>query len=295
MQHGDRDATLQSTISPADSSVICVGKMKLTQLKIELQTQSRVAINQDAVKEYANAMMDGTKFPPITAFHDGKHYYLADGYHRYFAAKKAGLEEIDCKIIKGTLRDAILHSVGVNADHGLQRTNEDKRKAVMKVLDDLEWSEWSDNVIANTCAVSGAYVGRIRKTLNLQVKEKKYIDKQGKTSVINIENIGKKELPPELPKELPEDDDQLQELADANVELAEENTLLKDRLAIASVDATPEEKIQLTETMEQLRAIIKRQEAEITVLKSSRDGLQQKNADMLKQLAYWKKRAEKAA
>jgi SMC interacting uncharacterized protein involved in chromosome segregation len=87
----------------------------------------------------------------------------------------------------------------------------------------------------------------------------------------------------------------MQELAIAHIELAEENVLLKDRLAASFVDATPEEKNQLVETMEQLRATIKAQEAEIVALKASRDGLQQKNADMLKQLAYWKKQAERAA
>lgn len=299
MQHGDRDATLQSTISPADSSAICVGHMKITQLKIELQTQSRVAINQDAVAEYADAMMDGEKFPPVTAFYDGKYYYLADGYHRYFAAKKAGLNDIECDVKNGTLRDAVLFSVGVNSAHGLRRNNEDKRKAVMTILDDVEWVEWSDVVIAKNCQVSSAFVGRVRKVIklelgNLETKQRKYVNKHGTVVSVDTTNNGRraKEPPEVMP---PEEDHHVQELSDANVELAEENTLLKDRLAVASFEATPAERVQLSETMEQLRATIKTQEAEIVALKSSRDTLQQKNADMLKLLSYWKKRAEQAA
>jgi hypothetical protein len=275
--------------------------MKITQLKIELQTQSRVAINQDAVSEYADAMMDGEKFPPVTAFYDGKEYYLADGYHRYFAAKKAGLDDIDCDVKNGTLRDAVLFSVGVNSAHGLRRNNEDKRKAVMTILDDVEWAEWSDITIAKKCQVTGAFVGRVRKTLNLESTARKYINQHGQIVAIDTTNRGRpvESMPPEVMPIYDEDDIEndhhVQELADANVELAEENTLLKDRLAVAAFEATPEEKAQLSETMEQLRATIKTQEAEIVALRASRDSLQQKNADMLKMLAYWKKQANQVA
>ena len=292
---GDRDATLQSTISQADSSAIRVGKMKITQLKIELQTQSRVNINQETVAEYADAMMDGAKFPPVTAVYDGKYYYLADGYHRYFAAKKAGLDDIECDVMNGTLRDAVLFSVGVNSTHGLPRNNEDKRKAVMTILDDVEWAEWSDAIIAKKCHVSSAFVGRVRKAINLESTSRKYVNKHGTVVSVNTQNHGRPTQASEPVEEDIEPDHHVQELADANVELAEENTLLKDRLAVAAFEATPEEKVQLSETMEQLRATIKMQEAEIVALKASRDTLQQKNADMLKLLAYWKKRAEQAA
>jgi predicted RNase H-like nuclease (RuvC/YqgF family) len=171
----------------------------------------------------------------------------------------------------------------------------------MTILDDVEWAEWSDATIAKKCQVTGAFVGRVRKTLNLESTARKYVNKNGTVVSINTQNHGRptETLPPEVmplyDEEDIEHDHHVQELADANVELAEENTLLKDRLAIAAFEATPEEKVQLSETMEQLRATIKTQEAEIAALKSSRDTLQQKNADMLKLLSYWKKRAEQVA
>jgi hypothetical protein len=249
-------------------------------------------------------MMDGEKFPPVTAFYDGKYYYLADGYHRYFAAKKAGFDEIDCDVKNGTLRDAVLFSVGVNSAHGLRRSNEDKRKAVMTLLDDVEWAEWSDVTIAKKCQVTSAFVGRVRKVIKLVAgnpgdfdSKRKYVNKHGTVVDVETKNLGRpaQEPPEVIPLDEEEEDHHVQELSDANVELAEENTLLKDRLAVAAFEATPEEKVQLSETMEQLRATIKTQEAEIVALKSSRDSLQQKNADMLKLLAYWKKRAEQVA
>jgi len=52
--------------------------------------------------------------------------------------------ELEINIINGTQRDAILHSVGANATHGLRRSNQDKRKAVVTLLEDNEWCQWSD-------------------------------------------------------------------------------------------------------------------------------------------------------
>ena len=269
--------------------------LPLSKLALRPETQSRAAINQDTVQDYCDLMLDGKEFPPITAFFDGLEYYVVDGYHRCYASKKAGVKDIAAKVMSGSLRDAILYSAGVNYDHGLPRTNEDKRKIIMKFLDDFEWSEWSDSAIARQCNVSSMTVGRIRKSLNLEQDERKYINKNGKETTIKTESIGKRpELVPPLPE--PEvEDEHLQELAHANVELAEENTALKDRLAVKALDVTEEEKTQYIETVAELRATIKAQEAEISALKSSRDQLLAKNSDMLKQISYWKKKAEKAA
>lgn len=270
----------------------------LTKLALRPETQSRAAINQDTVQDYSEAMLDGQEFPPITAFFDGLEYYVVDGYHRCYASKRAGIKEMTVKVMSGSLRDAIIYSAGVNFDHGLPRTNEDKRKIVMKFLDDLEWSEWSDTVIAKKCNVSAMTVGRIRKSLNLAKDERKYTRKDGQEVTVKINReqpvIQKPELAPQIPE--PEvEDEHLQELANANIELAQEVEALKDRLAVKALDAPEDAKQNLETTMAELRATIKAQEAEIAALKSSRDQLLAKNADMLKQLSYWKKRAEKAA
>lgn len=274
----------------------------LSKLALRPETQSRAAINQDTVQDYCEAMIEGKQFPPITAFFDGLEYYVVDGYHRCYASKRAGIKEMTVQVMSGSLRDAILYSAGVNFDHGLPRTNEDKRKIVMKFLDDLEWSEWSDREIARQCNVSAMTVGRIRKSLSLEQDERKYVNRHGQESVIKIDGNRKKpelsEKIPELTPQIPEpevDDEHLQELANANIELAQEVEALKDRLAVKALDAPEDAKQNLETTMAELRATIKAQEAEIAALKSSRDQLLAKNADMLKQLSYWKKKAEKAA
>ena len=63
---------------------------------------------------------------------------------------------------QGTLRDAILFSVSANASHGLRRTNEDKRRAVLTLLNDPTWVQWSDREIARHCRVGADLVGKMR-------------------------------------------------------------------------------------------------------------------------------------
>jgi hypothetical protein len=45
------------------------------------------------------------------------------------------------------------------------RTNEDKRRAVMTLLGDEEWSQWSNREIARRCGVHHDLVGSLRSSL----------------------------------------------------------------------------------------------------------------------------------
>lgn len=125
-------------------------------------TQMRVALDQGVVAEYAEAMKDGAAFPPGVAYFDGSNHWLADGIHRLFAHRKIGAKTMEVELHQGTQRDAILYAVGANAKHGLRFTREDKRRAVLTLLEDDEWSQWSDREIARRCGVSPDTVGRLR-------------------------------------------------------------------------------------------------------------------------------------
>jgi ParB-like chromosome segregation protein Spo0J len=131
-------------------------------IRLDQSAQPREALNNDRIAEYADAMKAGDQFPPLTVFHDGKTYWLADGFHRHYAAQHAGRKHIRCYVRQGGLRDAILWSVGANAKHGLARSDEDKKRAVMRLLDDAEWSQWSDREIARRCRVSDKTVAKYR-------------------------------------------------------------------------------------------------------------------------------------
>ncbi len=136
--------------------------LRVTIIRTDGGTQSRVQLDWLAVDEYTHAMLEGATFPPVVVFHDGQDYWCADGFHRLQAAARAGRELVAADVRQGTRRDALLYSVGANSSHGVRRTNADKRAAVLLLLNDAEWAEWSDREIAGKCGVSHNFVNSLR-------------------------------------------------------------------------------------------------------------------------------------
>ncbi len=129
--------------------------MPLSAIRADERAQPRVGVDGDRVAEYVADMKRRDTFPPLVVFEDpaGGFFWLADGFHRYRAAENLDRKKIKCDVRKGGLREAILYSCRANATHGLRRTNEDKRAAVAKLLDDEEWGKWNDSEIARRCDV----------------------------------------------------------------------------------------------------------------------------------------------
>ncbi len=169
--------------------------LALDEIRRDGGTQPRAAIDLKHVKLLEEQMEDGKELEPITVFYDGESHWLADGYHRWHAHRNQGKEAITCFIHQGDRRDAILYSVGANADHkpALPRSREDKRRAVMTLLHDPEWSKWSDREIAQHCKVHHNTVGKIRADLtgDLSSEPRIYITKHGTVAQMNTANIGK--------------------------------------------------------------------------------------------------------
>lgn len=134
----------------------------LARVRLDGGTQPRVEMDLDLIDEYAEHL---ASLPPVLVMFDGKHHWLCDGYHRLKAHQKAGKKEILAEVRKGTRREAILLSLGVNAEHGLRRTNADIRRAVETMLKDDEWSQWPDEKVAAACAVTRQTVIRHRQRL----------------------------------------------------------------------------------------------------------------------------------
>ena len=168
--------------------------IQLSAIRIDGGTQSREALNQATVAEYAEAMTEGVTFPPITLFFDGSNHWLVDGFHRYFAAKQVGFTDMPAEVRDGTQLDAQWASYTVNKDHGLRRSNADKRKAVMGALAHPYGKAKSDNQIAKELGVHHSTVGDIRRSLADSASdvpaERTYTTKHGTTAVMNTANIG---------------------------------------------------------------------------------------------------------
>lgn len=151
-----------SAPTPTDALTPGVTDLAISALRLDGGTQSRVSLNKAAIAEYAAALREGAKFPPVVAFYDGTSHWLADGFHRISAHLEAERTHVACEVRQGSQRDAILFSVSANASHGLRRTNADKRRAVEVLVLDPEWAQWSSREIAKAAGVDDKLVGKLR-------------------------------------------------------------------------------------------------------------------------------------
>jgi ParB-like nuclease family protein len=133
---------------------------------LNMEVRARTALDENAVEEYADAMRAQAKFPPVVVFEEGETLWLADGHHRVEAARRVERMAIRAEIHAGGRREALLHACGANAEHGVRRTNADKRLAVTLMLRDKEWRQWSGREIARRCAVDEGLVRRVRDELS---------------------------------------------------------------------------------------------------------------------------------
>ena len=250
---------------------------------IDKGTQSREAINDEVVADYAFAMQQGAQFPPLIVFYDGVNNYLADGFHRLLAAQRLDKASIQADVRAGTLRDAIWYSVTkANKDHGLRKSNADKRKGVRTLLEDFEWGEMSLAEMARECGVSPQLVMAVKQEMDGGTKVST-VKTNAPKKPVKLNNVV--ETPEPLNLE-PEKDEVVQELV-------AENQRLSDRLAVEAMDATPEEKVAAAETIEELREQVRILEIENQSLKISRDTFQRENAEMKKTIASLQRKLKK--
>jgi len=214
--------------------------IEISSLRRDGGCQPRAELNEEVVHDYAEAMKAGVDFPPVKVFHDGTDCWLSDGYHRVKAAELLERGTIDADIILGTQRGAILYSCGANGAHGLRRTNEDKRRAVRRLLEDEEWSKESDTWIAKACGVSQPFVSSMRRegeAASDNGSKMRTVTRGDKTYQLNTAGIGRRRSPEEIERQK----------AKKFAEWAEAGTPLQ-RLFRAWLNATPEQQFEFFKT-----------------------------------------------
>ena len=149
-------------------------ELRIDQIHILEELQSRASTSSEHVDELVELLQSGGQFkePPVVfrQGHDGDEYFLADGFHRVHAYKKAGIESAMFDVRAGgstAFRHAKLWSIQSNSAHGLRRSPADKRRAVEMLLQDEEWSAKSDRWIAETAGVSHPLVASVKRTGNV--------------------------------------------------------------------------------------------------------------------------------
>ena len=270
----------------------------LSEITTDGETQARLSINQDTVNHYAGLLSDGVEFDAVVVFSDGKKKYLADGFHRYFAHRQNGLLQIEAVIIKGSLRDAQWFAFGSNV-HGLPFTKEERHANIRRCLLDAEWGKLSDRELAAHLNTSRSQVLRVRQAMEGEGKleTKRVGNKKGqKAGQVEEEKQQPQQETKEEPEPTPnlveemgavktipidEKELELQQAADTINQLEEENKRLRDAIALGQWDASEIEKIDVQETLAELRQQVKLLEMETKTLRNSRDMYQMRNAELV--------------
>jgi hypothetical protein len=258
----------------------------LDKIRIDGGTQSRVKIDENVVAQYADEMLNGDQFPPVVLFHDGVDYWLADGFHRYFANKRINAPGISAEVKEGTVREAILHGIKANNKHGLRPTNEDKRKGVMTMLKDIEWQDYSNRDIAEICGVSHTLVNAIRKELEGKPT--------GNSSTVKVNSRIAKDPTPDPAVEFNEGEIERETLRAAANTLQRENEELQDKLTVAMASGTDDiEKEKAQSIIADLRAQMRLLDIELKEMRISRDTYQRENGELKKQISSLLKKVKK--
>lgn len=266
--------------------------LALYKIRTDGGTQARVKLNQELVNKYAEQMKDGDKFPPITVFNDGSDNWLADGFHRFFAHKANEETMVEADVISGTLEDATLYAYAANAKRGMSMSDEDNRNVITLMLKHPKWSLWSDREISRHVGVSNTTVGRVKQSLNLPKEDVVKYNKNGKEYEMKTEKLKVRAERPAGTKPdvstINEDklaidnlNDQISGLSDTINELSNENTMLKDQMAIGQWDASEIEKLDVEDIIKDLREQVRILEIENKSLREGRDMYQNRNSELM--------------
>lgn len=265
-----------------------VDTIEIKRIAMNAGTQSRESISEEAVADYFEVLEAEGDLPPVIVFFDGLNYYLADGFHRILAYKRAERAYVDADVKGGTARDAIKYALQANAEHGLRRTAADKRKAVNMALDDEEWGKLTAREVARLCKVSHTFVNNVLKDRQgvSKPKEKPAKLKNVVEAPLEVRENPKSEAP-EVETFPPEDD--------MVKELIAENERLQDRLAVGAMDASEDEKAMAQETIAELRQQVKNLTIELEAVKKSRDQYQMECTQLKKQVAMYQRQLKKVS
>lgn len=257
--------------------------------KIKEGFQVRKTINDATVQEYADYLTAGGKLPPIVVFFDKKDYWLADGWHRLKAHQKIECLTIQEEVHIGTKRDALKYALSANSNHGLPRTNADKRHAVTLALDDPDWSKLSDVKIAEICAVTQPFVLKVR-----HEKSGKIIVDQNSQAPITVIPPPQKsaqihEVINSTPISLPEKQATAEE--QGYTELDEARDKVADLQAMLAAGGMTREDAQ--GYVDSLIKEIKTLRATLSATESQRNSLMNENAELKRQCAMQAKKLKK--
>lgn len=144
--------------------------LPLDAITVDERIQVRVGgLDSEKVEQYAVVMSEGGEMPPVVVFRDAttEVLYLADGFHRFAAARRAGLSTIRAEVRPGAYDGAFEYAEDANLEHGLALSTRDKRNIFERRLKrGHEWATLSDREISRQLGVNNATIGRWRAAIS---------------------------------------------------------------------------------------------------------------------------------
>src|SRR5262245_22725811 len=109
-------APVQVSPEATDLEAEEVRTLRLDAIRVDQTLQARVRLDYLTIQEYGELYQEEvTRLPPLDVFWILGEPVLADGFHRYEAARKVGIEALPCRVFVGSHREAYLHAVQQNA------------------------------------------------------------------------------------------------------------------------------------------------------------------------------------
>ncbi len=239
---------------------------------------------------------------------------VIDGWHRYTAANELGM---DCPVVElGDVdpRDFVLAQ-------NKARRHVTQAQLAMATTAVYAWKPVGSNQHANRVGTecppkSNAELADAAGVSEKTIKQAKAVQTKAAPEVVEAVKRGEIGLPKaaaiaKMPKEeqaaaihkptpkaAPEAppapaNHELEEAISTINELAAENDQLRDRVAVAAMSGTDEERAMAAETIAELREQIKTLEAELDAVRTSRDSFQRQNAELMKQVRLQQKQIKK--
>lgn len=145
-----------------------VATIPIQSIRFVKELYPRIKPNDEAIERYRDSL---EKLPPIITARDG---VLVDGYHRWQAHVREGIEQIQAEDL-GNLSDAEImrEAITRNASHGQQLSRQDKAREagrLWKAFEHLEPAE-REKEIADLLAVSASTVQRATKEARKEEKQ----------------------------------------------------------------------------------------------------------------------------
>ena len=141
--------------------------------------QTRASLSESAIEDYAEMIREGKELDPVIAFRDGDRLYLAAGFHRRAAFRRAGREKLPCIIHQGTWWEAVQFGIEDNNKHlGVRCSRADRDYIIRLALKHQFFMSNAD--LARVCGVSDKTIDTRRKQMEATSEIPRLPDRKGR-------------------------------------------------------------------------------------------------------------------